>query len=163
MSLQRGSWSIRCFSSDHHSQKGHHLDHKRKEKTNHQIQKRSYTITLYPQSRLLPLRSIGAGVSRVQDVPPTLASPAQRLVVGVVVVGGRHCSSTGGSSSSAAMAETLLLPLLQRLRRYGHLHCLAVATGPAPPLAARRPGSDHAPDACKARLLQEHTTKGSFS
>jgi hypothetical protein len=57
------------------------------------------------------------------------------------------------------MAEILLLPPLQLLRRYGHLHCLAMATGPAPPLAARRPGSDHASDACKARLLQEQTQK----
>lgn len=103
--------------------------------------------------------------SWVQDHSPTLAPPAQRLVVGVVVVGIRHCPPTGSSSSVAMAEQLLLLPppvvalaslLLQLLWGYGHLHRLAVATRPAPPLAARRPRPYHASDPSNALLLQ-HT------
>jgi hypothetical protein len=80
--------------------------------------------------------------SWAQYQAPTLASPAQRLVVGVVVVGGRHCSPacTVGCRSPASMTPKLLLLLLpQLLRGNGHLDRLAVPARPAPPRAARRP------------------------
>jgi hypothetical protein len=87
---------------------------------------------------------------------PTLAPPAQGLVVGVIVVGIRHCSaSTESSGSSSASMAKLLLLLLQLLRRYGHLHRLAVAARPAPPLTARRPRPYHPSHPINALLLQE--------
>jgi hypothetical protein len=95
-------------------------------------------------------------------VLPALAPPAQGLVVGVVVVGIRDRSSIistttqRSGSRSAAMAELLLLLLLllQLLRRDGHLHRLAVAARPAPPLAARRPRPYRSSDPGNALLLQ---------
>jgi hypothetical protein len=98
-----------------------------------------------------------ACVSWAQYQAPALASPAQRLVVGVVVVGRRHCSPATGctvGSSLAAMASKLLL-LPQLLWGYGHLHRLAVPTRPAPPRAARRPGPYHASDPSNALLLHK--------
>jgi len=132
LSLQRGSWSIRCFSSDHHSQKGHHLDHKRKEKTNHQIQKRSYTITLYPQSRLLPLRSISAGVSKGRGCA---AHTCISSSAACSWSGRRRTTSTAAASARADEPTTtmllcchlLLISSRRRHRSHGGGSCPAAA------------------------------------
>ena len=114
-------------------------------------------ILLYPQAPPSLDQPAHACVSWAQYQAPALASPAQRLVVGVVVVGGRHCSPTTGCTvggSPAAMAPELLLLLAQLLWGYGHLHRLAVPARPAPPRAARRPRPYHASDPGNALLLQ---------